>query len=316
MKPLLILFIFSISTFKIFAAKIYTSDITNFWVAFDSVKTTNSHSQKIKFISELYIQKATDGLKDFITAREFTAEEWLKNIESYPKFWASLRPQTMFILKNVESLENLSKKFKEIYPEFIEPDVYFTIGCLRSAGTTSKGRILIGAEMGAADNKTDVSELSSWLKNYIKANSGIVQLVAHEMNHTQQIGSPDSLNTLLSQTILEGSCDFMAELIINKQYIAPHTNYGLTHTKALLKEFYKNKDQITFDNWLYNGNETKKKPADLGYYIGYEICKAYYENAADKAKAIKEIIQLNWQDKTKLLSMLDLVMSKKGLSKH
>lgn len=313
MRRQLILLIFIISTFKIFASKIYTSDITNFWTAFDSIKTTNSHSQKIKFISSLYISKATDGLKDFITAREFTADEWVRNIELYPKFWESLRPQTMYILKNIESLENLTKKFKEIYPEFIEPEVYFTIGCLRSAGTTSTGRILIGAEMGAADNTTDVSELSSWLKNYIKANSGIVQLVAHEMNHTQQIESPDSLNTLLSQTIKEGSCDFIAELLLNKQYVAPHTNYGLTHTKMLLKEFYKNRDQVVFDNWLYNGNESKKRPADLGYYIGYEICKTYFENSTDKSKAVKEIIQINWQDKNKLLAMLDLAMKKNGL---
>lgn len=313
MKRLLILLVFIISSSKIFSSKIYTSDITNFWTAFDSIKTTNLHSQKIKFISNLYINKASNGLKDFITAREFTAEEFVRNIELYPKFWASLRPQTMFILKNIESLEDLTKKFKDIYPEFVEPEIYFTIGCLRSAGTTSPGRILIGAEMGSADNTTDVSELSPWLKNYIKANSGIVQLVAHEMNHTQQIESPDSLNTLLSQTIKEGSCDFIAELLINRQYVAPHTNYGLTHTKTLLKAFYKNKNQIAFDNWLYNGNQSKKKPADLGYYIGYEICKSYYENATDKSRAIKEIIQLNWLDKTKLLSMLDLTMKKNSL---
>ncbi len=305
--------IFIISVFRSNASKIYTSDITNFWVAYDSVKTTSSNAKKIKFIDDLYIKNASNGLKDFITAREFTAEEWVKIIESYPKYWTSVRSQTMFILKNIEALENLSKKFKEIYPEFIEPDIYFTIGCLRSAGTTSSGRILIGAEMGAADNTTDVSELSPWLKNYMKANSGIVQLVAHEMNHTQQIESPDSLSTLLSQTILEGSCDFIAELIINQQYVAPHTNYGLTHTKKLLKEFYKNKDQKTFDNWLYNGNEAKNKPADLGYYIGYEICKMYYENSTDKSLAIKEIIRFDWKDKNKMLSMLDLAMKKNGV---
>ena len=71
--------------------------------------------------------------------------------------------------------------------------------------------------------------------------------------------------------------------------------------------------EISFDNWLYNGEESKKRPADLGYYIGYEICKAYYENSKDKPKALIEIIELNWQDKNKLLYMLELAMKKNGL---
>jgi hypothetical protein len=309
----LILLIFIISTFKVNASKIYTSDIINFWIAYDSVQNTNSYTQKVKFINDLYINKATNGLKDFIAAREFTAEEWVKLIKAYPKYWKSIRPQTLLIINELETFQNLSLKFKEIYPHFVEPEIYFTIGCLRSGGTTSVGRILIGAEIGAADNTTDASELNSWLKNTFKVNSGIFQLVAHEMNHTQQSESVDSLNTLLSQTILEGSCDFIAELISNRQYIAPYIIYGLKHRKTLFKEFYKSKDEISFDNWLYNGEESKKRPADLGYYIGYEICKAYYENSKDKPKALIEIIELNWQDKNKLLYMLELAMKKNGL---
>jgi uncharacterized protein YjaZ len=313
MKKQLIITLFFISTFRIYASKIYTSDITNFWIAYDSIQTTNSHSQKVKYISDLYIKKATNGLQDFIAAREFSANEWVNLIEAYPKYWKSVRLQTLSILNDVGFLENLSKRFKEIYPDFIEPEIYFTIGCLRSGGTTTTGRILIGAEIGAANETTESSELSEWLKNLFKTNNGIVQLVAHEMNHTQQIESPDSLNTLLNQIIKEGSCDFIAELLINKQYTAPHTNYGLIHKKSLLKEFYNHKDQIAFDNWLYNGNESQKKPADLGYYIGYEICKTYYENAINKSGAIKEIVQLDWLDKNKLLTMLNLTMKKNGL---
>lgn len=46
-------------------------------------------------------------------------------------------------------------------------------------------------------------------------------------------------------------------------------------------------------DWLYNGFQRKNGDSDLGYYIGYAICKSYYENASDKDQAISEIISLD-----------------------
>ena len=39
-----------------------------------------------------------------------------------------------------------------------------------------------------------------------------------------------------------------------------------------------------------SGEAAKERPADLGYYIGYKICEAYYQNAKDKKQAIKDIL--------------------------
>ena len=40
---------------------------------------------------------------------------------------------------------------------------------------------------------------------------------------------------------------------------------------------------------------------DLGYFMGYKICQAYYNNASDKKRAIKEIIEwdLSTEEKAK-----------------
>ena len=32
------------------------------------------------------------------------------------------------------------------------------------------------------------------------------------------------------------------------------------------------------------------RPNDLGYFIGYRIAQAYYQRAADKAQAVRDII--------------------------
>ena len=45
-------------------------------------------------------------------------------------------------------------------------------------------------------------------------------------------------------------------------------------------------------NWLYQGDKAKDRPADLGYYIGYKICEAYYAHAVDKKQAIKDILEI------------------------
>lgn len=44
---------------------------------------------------------------------------------------------------------------------------------------------------------------------------------------------------------------------------------------------------VDTSNWLYQGDKAKDKPADLGYYIGYEICESYYKNTASKNKRSK-----------------------------
>lgn len=44
--------------------------------------------------------------------------------------------------------------------------------------------------------------------------------------------------------------------------------------------------------WLYQGDKSTHRPTDLGYYVGYKIVEAYYKGAADKARAVKEIIEV------------------------
>jgi uncharacterized protein YjaZ len=46
-------------------------------------------------------------------------------------------------------------------------------------------------------------------------------------------------------------------------------------------------------NWIANSNqETVDHPADLGYWVGYQICKAYYNKSADKKKAVEDMLNI------------------------
>lgn len=312
-KHIFLLYIIFLISINLKATKIYTSDITNFWIAFDSVNSTVHNELKIKFITDLYINKATKGLNELISTRKLTAEGWLIVINKYPKFWKSIRNKTLAILENKEEIEEIMGRYKKLYPKFKQPDIYFTVGCLTTGGTTSANQILIGTEIAAGDSTVDSSELIPFFKKYFKFNNNIVQMVAHEIVHTQQNLKVDSLPTLLSKCLMEGSSDLITEIVLNKPYKAVYIEYGDRNKLDLLKKFSVDCKTKDYSNWLYNYNTSNDEPADLGYYMGYILSKEYYNNSKNEKKALKEIIELNWLDNGMLNRILSLTMKRNGL---
>ena len=278
------------------AQKVFTSDIDNFWIAYDSVQTTSDSLKQIHFIATLYIDKGTKGLRSFMVLRNYSAELWVSLIKKYPKFWNSIRPNTLTVKSYAADIEKSIVKFKELYPDLKEAKMFFTVGGLRSGGTTMNDMVLIGSEIATGNASTDVSEFTNnWLAGVFKNQQAdnLVNLNIHEYVHTQQKGGDPKI--LLGKSIEEGSCDFIMELVIGKQIQNNYIVYGREHEATLKEEFKSDMLSTNISNWLYNGS-TAKTVADLGYFMGYSICKAYCNNAPDKKKAIKEIIELNYSD--------------------
>ena len=100
--------------------------------------------------------------------------------------------------------------------------------------------------------------------------------------------------TLLAKAIQEGSCDFIGELISGRNINEHLKVYGRTHDAVIWRDFMIDMNKPDFSNWIYNGATAKDKPADLGYYVGYLITRAYYRRAKDKRAAVRDI--LNIQD--------------------
>jgi SMC interacting uncharacterized protein involved in chromosome segregation len=117
---------------QVIQQKVFTSDIDNFWRAFDSIQTTKDSLKQHHFIQALYIDKGTEGLKAFMKARDYTAELWVELINKYPKFWRSIRPNTLTVKSKAKEIEQSIKKLKMLYPDLKEAKIYFTIGGLRS----------------------------------------------------------------------------------------------------------------------------------------------------------------------------------------
>jgi len=279
---------------------ISTTDINNFWRAYDKLSTAQSKEDSVTIIQTEYIDQATNHFKTFIRIRKFTAAEYVKIIGRYPQFWNSVRPLTENIVDRKNEIEGILKKFERELPAFKIPDVCFAIGCLRTGGTTSGNLILIGSEIAAADKQVVKDELTPWLNSIIGNTGDIVSMVAHEAVHTRQKGR----NTdLLVSVMNEGVADFVTELVTGLNINSHIHEYGKAHACEIQNEFNEAVKQKSTDlkPWLYNGSSAGSRMHDLGYYIGYAIAESFYEKQTDKQKALEWLL-----DKSKYKKIYEL----------
>lgn len=271
--------------------RLVTSDIDHFWLAYDlsEGKTTE---EKINIFETEYFAKGSIGLKDFIESRIESAEELVKVIESRPKFYASIRESSNRVLDLTDQIRGYMRSWKKLYNLAVFPDVYFLIGKMTSGGTTSSNGLLIGTEIFCRTDDLPADELNEWYLEVLRTVEAIPFIVIHELIHTQQAYDFGE-NTLLGHSVLEGAADFLGKLAAG-QHINPHLHvYGNAHEAELWESFSIEMLQTDISNWLYNGgSSTGTRPADLGYYIGYKICEAYYEKTADKTAAIEDILAI------------------------
>ena len=253
--------------------QVITSDIDRFWSTVD-----NYEGELSVALDKEYIEKGTDGLKDFTSTQIINAEKLANQYLADKEYYASIRNNSLLIIKTKEDIIKYFKVFKSIYPKAKFPDIYFLIGRRNSGGTASKNGLLIGAEVHTDFNK-------------------YVPTVIHELMHPNQTDIKFFWGSSLTQAIHEGGADFVASLVLgdsirmnDKTY-----NYGYQHEKELWIEF-SNKMHETGKvgkleqyKWFYGG-QAEGLPMMLGYFIGHQIAKSYYDKMEDKQKAIYRIL--------------------------
>ncbi|GAB5554285.1 MAG: hypothetical protein Sapg2KO_38760 [Saprospiraceae bacterium] len=254
-------------------AQFVTSDIANFWKAFDAPKQSKKAYQA-------YIDQGSPGLKDFIPYRIESAKNLRKMVENRRADYAAIRDNSYQVATQVEQMRKAYQKLKTLYPKAVFPPAYFVIGAFNSGGTASENGIIMGVEM-----QTDINNLP--------------YIVAHEMIHFNQ-NYPEGNYSLLNQSIMEGAADFIGEIISGKQINQAALEYGEAHEAALCQEFVEIMNGDKYNGWLYGSNGKKAgRPNDLGYWMGYKICKAYAAKKDDQKQVVHDV--LNIQDFSKFL---------------
>jgi len=330
-------------TQQVDSTRIVTSDIPNFWRAYD-LAAGKDNNEQVRIFRTIYLQPGSPGLRDWMRVRlmnrdtvkarmiaagwtagrldslsrdslkravapfaeQSAAEELLRALRAYPRYYAAVRPTTLSVDTSSRVTQGIRRglsKLAGLYPEARFPNVYFLIGTLSTGGTTAQSGMLIGTEQSASDPTTPLDELPDWAQKNLPTHrfESLVGLVVHEAVHTQQKPAPaGQQDNLLRHALGEGIADFLAELAVGPAPVkTPRQIYGLAHEHEVWVDF-QDEMEIVGDSiirmWMYNGMVPPDKnhgAVDIGYWVGYRIAGAYYARAKDKRAAVRELLELH-----------------------
>lgn len=271
-------------------AQVSTVDLHHFWVMRDSVLSTPDTIRQQQMVRQLYVEKASPGLQAFLRNKDNPEKKWLRMLLERPAFWESLKGRMPLIAGAVADVEGCIARFRTLYPELKPAQTYFLVGLGQQGGTVRGNLSLLCVEVVLRDTAARRDQL--------------VFLALHEYVHTQQKRPDFQKINVLTSSIREGVCDFVAGIVTGMPVSAAYTTYGHRHEQEVWRAFLKEMYTQQNDNWVSTGPNPALPAPDLGYFVGHQICQAFYRRAADKRAALKQLIELDFADEEAISQFL------------
>ncbi len=259
-------------------ASIHTEDVGRFYRVYDAAGGYPTADQ----LQHDYLDRGSDGLRLFAKLRNITGARIATTLAEHPETYSNAK-RCMAVLPHVRRRVDMAlRKLGRLYPEARFPPVTIAVGRGRPVGVSGPGEgVMIGLEALCATN-------------YLNPNveDRFVHVIAHEYAHAQQspILANDEHPTVLEVSLVEGAAEFTGEMISGEVAYSQSAAANKGRELEIETAFAADEDKTDLSRWLYNG--TAEKPGDLGYWIGYRIVKAYYQHAADKRRAFKDILEM------------------------
>ncbi len=271
---------------------IHTEDIYNFWKVYHQAKDKSIEEQR-KLYQKQYFDIASVGMKDYINIKiKKGVNYFVDHINKHPKFYDYIEKNTLQVDSFKPQIVESFKKLKEIYPASNFPDIYFGIGAFTSGGTISDNGLLIGTNQVCDTKDTPKDDFSFSELSLLSELKVVPHMVAHELIHFQQ-NNMSSDTITLGYAIKEGMADFVGELISGETANARLHQWAKGKEKMIWDKFKKDMYYSRYSNWLANSKDaTKDNFADQGYWVGYQICKSYYNHVDDKKQAIYDMFNI------------------------
>lgn len=264
-------------------ARIETSDVALFWQAFDRMRAEPGNP-----FGAHYLEKGSAGLRDFVPGRIEGATELFELVSKERDYYEQVRASTLQVDRFESQIRAAYAAMKYWYPPATFPPLYLVIGRTTSGGTSSDNGLIVALEVFADE------PMETAYGRPAGDTADIPFIVAHELIHFYQ-REPPEVRTLLERCLREGSADFLGELIagsrvkgLNGPRVYP---YGEAHEARLWREFEAQMLESVRAPWLYS-QTSDGRPQNLGYWMGYQITAAFFERAADKHRAVRDILEM------------------------
>lgn len=251
---------------------------------------TQSSDLSATTIQSAYLDVGTPGIEIFTPMRiqdaQNMATQVAKNPQDYKKAIEVCLPAAEGL--QTEATDMLTKVKSLLGQEQAAP-VYVLFGGNNSGGTASEQGLSLGLEVLCrfADTEEQFKDV-------------LLAFIAHEIVHVYQSQarlysnhSNDWQPTLLEAALIEGTADFIAEMMLNKVPTPEKERheYGIQHEAEVWKDFKTSTDSTTLKGWFYTKG-LKNRPNDMGYWVGKRIAQSYYQHSSDKKNALMTLIAL------------------------
>jgi hypothetical protein len=259
--------------------EIHTEDVARFYRIYDAADGRPTAEQ----LQRDYLDAGSEGLHQLARLRNVTGVRIAETLTKSPQLYVEARRCMAVVPAVRRRVDTALRTLVRLYPQARTPPVTIVVSRGKPVGV---GSPVTGLQIGL-----EALCSAKWMNPNVE--DRFVHVIAHEYAHVQQaVALVDNEHpTVLERALIEGAAEFVAELTSGKT--------GYQHFAALTKgreqeleiAFVADVDRTELSRWV--DNSTMEQGGDIGYWIGYRIVKAYYQRAADKQQALREILQLS-----------------------
>ena len=261
-------------------AELISTDIANFMEAYDRLEVG---ADTLDTLNVYYFEKASAGMKEYINRHGLSPELLKQAIENNPSVYDRI-PEFYQSLSQIKApMKEAMARFHELIPNAMFAPTYLIVGADRGIAQASfHGQLVTISRLMDDPHK-------------------LIKVIIHELTHFQQAMTQGPENyialyaakdNMLDLCLREGGAEFITYLVVNNITQSRPLQYFEAHAAELNKRFQKDLEKQDPSYWLWASVGKSKDEHLLGYVIGFKICQSYYNNAASKEDAIKEILAM------------------------
>ena len=258
---------------------IHTDDVDLFYKVYDAADGHPTAEQ----LQRDYLDAGSEGLHNLAKLRNVSGVRIADTLSKHPELYVKARGCTAALPRVRERVEVALRNLVRLYPQARTPPVTIAVGRGKPVGV---GSPVTGLQIGL-----EALCSAEWMNPNVE--DRFVHVIAHEYAHVQQVRElvDDEHPTVLERSLIEGAAEFVAALTSGKTGYAHFDALTKGREREIETAFVADVDQTELSRWV--DNSTMEKGNDLGYWVGYRICKAYYQRGTDKRQALREILELS-----------------------